>query len=111
MRTSNGNIKLKMTIPIDKPDLNGVIYTREAIEKAVKDIKDSPILYRDNDKCIDSVVIGHTVNSQYIETDESDMCKLEIEGCVYYCGAELIVNEMEGNVVKDFRFTSFGISR
>lgn len=36
MRTKNIKVKLTIPVPIDEPDGNGNIYTKEAIEKAVE---------------------------------------------------------------------------
>lgn len=36
MRTENINLTMKMLLPINKPDGNGVIYTKEAFIKALK---------------------------------------------------------------------------
>ena len=39
MRTENIEVTFKIPIPVDKPDLNGVIYSKEAIRNAYKDKK------------------------------------------------------------------------
>ena len=36
MRTENIKVTFKIPIPVDKPDLNGVIYSKEAIRNAYK---------------------------------------------------------------------------
>ena len=36
MRTENIEVSFKIPIPVDKPDLNGVIYSKEAIETPIK---------------------------------------------------------------------------
>ena len=43
MRTENIEVTFKIPIPVDKPDLNGVIYSKEAIRNAYKNVKDIPI--------------------------------------------------------------------
>ena len=35
MRVENTNIKLTIPIPVDRPDKNGAIHTKEAIENAL----------------------------------------------------------------------------
>lgn len=36
MRTENIEVTFKIPIPIDRPDLNGVIYSREAVKMHIK---------------------------------------------------------------------------
>lgn len=43
MRTENIEVTFKIPIPVDKPDLNGVIYSKEAIRNAYKNVKNIPI--------------------------------------------------------------------
>lgn len=43
MRLENGEITIKIPIPIEEPDANGVIYTIEAVENAIQKFNaDSP---------------------------------------------------------------------
>ena len=39
MRTENIEVKITIPIPFNKPDKNGVVYTEEAISKAVVILK------------------------------------------------------------------------
>ena len=43
MRTENIEVTFKIPIPVDKPDLNGVVYSKEAIRNAYKNVKNIPI--------------------------------------------------------------------
>ena len=43
MRTENIKVTFKIPIPVDTPDLNGVIYSKEVIRNAYKNVKDIPI--------------------------------------------------------------------
>jgi hypothetical protein len=118
MRTEG--IKVKLTIPIrfDKPDLNGAIHSREAVNKALQQLhKDTPpLLFRSNEDD-NPKVIGHIADSfQMTEWDnENGICKLTINGLIYYGGMGIVVNECHrdenGNVViDDFRISSIGFS-
>ncbi len=114
MRTENMNVKLSIPIPINKPDKNGVIYTEEAIEKAICALNTNlPIMYRDNEKDIvdNSIVIGNTTGSCHmVHWDfENQVCNLVVDGQIYFGGTYCEVNEIQDNVVKDFRITSIGI--
>lgn len=111
MRVENTKIKFTIPIPIDKPDCNGVIYTKEAIEDAVTHLNTNlPIVYKDNDT--DTKVIGVTTGSSHIATfdSENQVCKITVDGVVFYSGAEIFVNEIEDGKVSDFRIASIGLT-
>ena len=113
MRLDNLKIQLTLTIPFGRPDKNGVMYSKEAIEKAIEDFYGKlPILYRDNDSCKDGVVVGNTVGEtcSVLWDDERQVCEVIINGNLYYGGTECIVNEIKDGVVTDFRITSVGLS-
>jgi len=114
MRLDNLKIQLALTIPFDHPDKNGVLYSREAIEKAISDFNGKlPILYRDNSSCKDGVVVGNTIGEtcSVLWDDENQVCEVIVNGNLYYGGTECIANEIKDGVVTDFRITSVGLSR
>lgn len=114
MRLDNLKIQLAFAIPFGRSDKNGVIYSREAIEKAISDFNGKlPILYRDNDSCKDGVVVGNTVGEtcSVLWDDERQVCEIIVNGNLYYGGTECIVNEIKDGVVTDFRIISVGLSR
>ena len=43
MRSESIEVTFKIPIPVDKPNLNGRIYSKEAIRNAYKNVKDIPI--------------------------------------------------------------------
>lgn len=111
MRTENIEVKFTIPIPIDKPDLNGVIYTKEAIEKAINNFPTNlPIMYMDNEET-DGKIIGFTGDHHIVTYDsENQVCKVEVDGRIFYGGTGCIVNEIQDGKVKDFRITTIGIS-
>ena len=112
MRVENTKVKLTIPIPVDKPDSNGVIYTKEAIENAVNNLHiNIPILYGDCEA--DTRVIGVTTGNSHIVTWDSknQVCKITVDGVIFYSGAEIIVNEMKYNKITDFEIVSIGLSR
>ena len=113
MRVENTKVKLTIPIPINKPDCNGVVYTKEAIENAVNNLNTNlPIIYMDNEKEIDGMVIGTTGTSHIVTwDDENQICKVTIDGIIFYSGAGLIVDGFEDGKVTDFRITSIGLSK
>lgn len=70
MRTENINLIMKMPLPINNPDGNGVMYTKEAFIKAFKEAKGKPlkIIYDDGS----SDVIGTTHSIEYIGDKDGD---------------------------------------
>ena len=78
MRVQNIKVKITIPIPIDRPDKNGVVFTRSAIENAINKFPThSPIIFKDNDKCIDSICVGSTLGSPGAEwDDETQTCKM-----------------------------------
>lgn len=113
MRTIGIPVKIIMPIPYDKPDRNGVTYTKEAVENAVKDLsKGLPIIFRDNGD-YDARVIGatSTVNTPVVFWDaENKICRLTIDGSLMAGGTECVVNKIENGTVLDFEITGLGIS-
>lgn len=112
MRVENTNVKLTIPIPIDKPDSNGIVYTEEAVENAINNFgKYLPICYKDNE--CDTKVIGATTgNSPIVSLDyDNQVCKLTIDGVIFYAGAEIIVDEMtKDGEITDFRIASIGLT-
>ena len=79
MRTNNIKVTLSYKIPYDVPDLNGNIYTKEAIEKAIAECKESlqnggklPLIYNNNTVTKEEVigVIEHLWDVQYNEIEK-----------------------------------------
>ena len=114
MRLENLKVQLSLVIPIGHPDKNGVLYSKEAVEKAVKSFNGKlPIIYRDNDANKEGIVLGNTVGEtcSVLWDDEHQVCEVVVNGNLYYGGSECIVNEIKDGVVTDFRITSVGLSR
>ena len=113
MRVQNAKVKITIPIPVDKPDCNGVIYTKEAVESAINNIPvNLPILYKDNDE-LDAKVIGVTTGCSYIVTFDSynQICNVTMEGVVFYSGANIYVNDItEDGKITDFRIASIGLT-
>lgn len=69
MRTENIKVTFKIPIPVDKPDLNGFIYSKEAIRNAYKNIKNIPIKIPNNDG--EFLPIGVAQEVELIEDEDS----------------------------------------
>ena len=117
MRTENIKVKITIPIPFDRPDLNGVSYSKEAIERMTQQMHiNNPIVFRTNEED-NPKVIGHTTgNFQEEDFDyENGVCKFTINGIIYYGGMDIVVNKFHKDengvaVIDDFRITGIGFS-
>lgn len=132
MRTNNIKVTLSYKIPYDVPDLNGNIYTKEAIEKAIAECKESlqnggklPLIYNNSSTVAKEEVIGvieHLWDVQYNEIEK--YIQVDATGMLWYGGTCENIEVMEddeaickGNseqptikLIKEFEIASFGIS-
>lgn len=95
-----------------EPDKNGVFYSKEAIEKAFdKDLSNLPIVYIDNDG--NKSAIGRIKDEHVVPEwdDLNGICRVKVNGAVFYAETSCVVNEIDNGVVKDFEITSIGISK
>lgn len=114
MREENIKVKVTIPIPFGKPDKNGVMYTEEAVSNAINNLhKNLPIIYRDNDKEIDGVVVGTTTGSSHIAIwdFENQVCKVTVDGVVFFGGTECVVNKIKDGKVTDFEIVGIGLSK
>ena len=110
MRTDNIKVTITILIPYNKPDKNGNIYTKEAVEKAVNNLhKNLPIIFRDESE---EKVIGTTTGDSHIATwdFENQVCKVTVDGEVFFGGTECTVDINDGKIV-DFEITRIGLSK
>lgn len=113
MRAENIAIKLTIPFPVNRPDMNGVVYSEGAVEKALSTLrKGLTIILRGNNLNTDGVVVGCTTGDSHIVTWDKDngVCKVTVDGVIRYGGTECVVKSSDGNLVKDFEIVGFGIS-
>lgn len=113
MRLENTQITLNMYIPIGTPDCNNVIFTKEAIEQAITHLnKNIPIIYNDTESESTAKVIGMTTGDNYNVEWNSDnqVCKLTIDGIIFYSGARIVVHELEDNNITSCDIVGFGLT-
>lgn len=106
MGTENIKVTFKIPIPVDKPDLNGVIYSKEAIRNAYKNVKDIPIEMPNNDGRLFPIGVAQEV--ELIE-DENGMHITGV-GLVWHGGTEESVEIKDGKVVS-FKVNGIGIAK
>ena len=114
MRTNTIKVKLTIPFPVNTPDANGVVYSREAIERATSSLlRGLPIIFRDNQSALENAApVGCTVGDTHIVTWDNDkgVCNVTVDGIICFGGTECVVKDIEGNVVKDFDIVGFGLS-
>lgn len=106
MRTENIKVTFKIPIPVDTPDLNGVIYSKEAIRNAYKNVKDVPIEMPNNDG--ELFPIGVVQEAELIE-DEDGMYITGV-GLVWHGGTEESIEIKDGKVTS-FKVNGIGIAK
>lgn len=106
MRTENIKVTFTISIPVDKPDLNGVIYSKEAIRNVYKNVKDVPIEI----SCSDGELfpIGVAQEVELIE-DKNGMYITGV-GLVWHGGTDESVEIKDGKVTS-FKVNGIGIAK
>lgn len=102
MRCNDIQVILKIPVPIDKPDGNGVMYKEDAIKKACDKANGCPITrYDDNGN---EIPIGVANKVEY-----SDGFIL-IDGISFYGGTNDIIKSLDKDIITSMEITSFGLS-
>lgn len=112
MIAENTKVKFTISIPIDKPNRNGTIYTEEAVMKALNNLQTNlPIIYEDIET--EERVIGMTTGTSHIVNLDNDnqVYKVTLEGVVYHGGIETVVNKIKDGKITDFRISGFGLTK
>ena len=106
MRAENIKVTFKIPIPVDKPDLNGVIYSKDAIKYAYKNVKYVPIeIPYDKGNLLP---IGVCQEAELIE-DENGM-HIKGVGVIWHGSTEENVS-IEENKVTSFNVTGIGFAK
>lgn len=109
MRTKNIQVSMKISFPFGNPDENGVVFTREAIERALPTFSNAPIVTHLNGE--EPRIIGIVDDDDPIAEwdDENGVCNLIVNGLLFHGGTEcsVVVND---NKVTHMSIQSVGIS-
>lgn len=106
MRTENIEVTFKIPIPVDKPDLNGVIYSKEAIRNAYKNVNNIPIEIPNNDG--ERFPIGVAQEVELIENENGMYIKGV--GIIWHGGTDESVEIKDGKVTS-FKVNGIGIAK
>lgn len=106
MRTSNINLTMKIPLPINKPDGNGVMYTKEAFVKAFENAKGLPLEIIHDDGSTTVIGVAHSI--EYIEDENGDYGL--VSALLYHGGTCEDVDFRDG-FVTSMRLSSVGFSK
>lgn len=106
MRTENINLTMKMPLPVNRPDGNGVIYTKEAFIKAFEDAEGKPLEIIHDDGSITVVGVVHSI--EYVEDKGGDYGL--VSASLYHGGTCEEVDFRDG-FVTSMKLSSVGISK
>ena len=116
MRTNNLKCSITLRFPYNKPDGNGVIHTKEAVEKMVGSLSGGYPIRVVGETCSTNQdvndIIGVTTEPYSAIWDEDEgVCVLTINGIIFHGGTECFVSELTNDgAVDDFTIAGFGIS-
>ena len=107
MRLSNIQTKFRLTIPFDKPDLNNVSYTKEAVLNAfsLDSIKNVPILDMNDSQNPIGVITGSKIKVK------NNLAIVDIDATIAFGGTNETVQLNADNVVVSYEIESLGISK
>lgn len=99
-------ITIEISIPYDQPDKNGFVYTKDCVEKCIKNgFGMLPIF--DSKK-----IIGNTCEEQAEAEwdDDKKICKIKINGIIYDSEISYTVNKRCGKTIEDFTICEIGVT-
>lgn len=113
MRTEHGIISYTMNFPVDMPDANGVVYTKEAVLSALKRTPEGlPIMdYSDGDGA--GRIIGVTTSRPHdiVFDEDSYGFRFTIDGMLFHAGTcENINSRTADGEINGLTITSIGIT-
>ena len=104
-------VKLTMHMSFDKPNRNGSVFTKEAVENAFFNLrKNLPIIYSEDGT--NGKVVGVTTGDSHIVTwdNENKVYNMTVDGVLFDCNPLIVVNEIEDGNISDFRIVSIGLT-
>ena len=111
MKDEMTKVKLTIHIPFDRPNKNGTVFTKEAIENAISNFSiNTPIIYKDKESRYQDKVIGFVTDNISTWDYENQVCRMTLDGAVFHSGANIIINKIEDGKIFDFRIESIGLT-
>lgn len=110
MRTNNIKCHFVIKFPYDKPDENGNVYTREAVDKAIRNMKGPlPIVMSNKEE---TKIIGITDTSPYAIQDltEEKAIQFTVDGNILHGGTECQVVHNDEGKISEINLVAIGLS-
>jgi len=105
MRCENVEVKFKIHVNFDKPDLNCYRYSKDAIVNACDNTEVVPIIIYNSDG--EPQVVGETNKIELIKED--DAYYIVSEGILWHGGTSEIVKKNSQEVISSMTFENLGI--
>lgn len=110
MRTENIEVEFKIPIKLNEPDLNGNIYTEDAVLKSLSSYKNTPLIVKNSSDVQD--VFGVISKATFDENESCVICN----GYILFGGTDCLVSKSHRGengllVIDEFTVTSVGISK
>lgn len=111
MLENKAEVKITIPFPVERPNINGMIFTKEAIEEAFNNMSLPAITYSDECRQQD-VVIGFVKDKPCTldYDDERKVCNITLNGELYNCFLSYYINEYDGDTVTDFTIDCVNLS-
>ena len=110
MKDELTKVEFTITIPVNKQNKQGIIFTKEAVEKAFYNLDNNlPIVSYDEKN--NGKVIGTTGESFIVTWDSDNQAyKLTVNGILFNGNPIIRIDEHEGNKILDFRIENIGLT-
>ena len=106
MRTNNIKVTINMPLPVDKPDKNGVIYSKEALTNAFANARNKPLITYTSEGV--QVPIG-IINGATIY--EEEQLHAEIRATVFFGGTCEEITKDSNDIVTEMTITGIGLCK
>ena len=113
MRTEHGIISYTMNFPVDRPDANGTVYTKEAVLNALKRTPEGiPIMdYSDRDGAGRIIGVTTSIPHDIVFDEDSYGFRFTIDGMLFHAGTcENINSRTADGEIAGLTITSIGIT-
>jgi hypothetical protein len=87
-----------------KPNVNGICFTKEALEHLERDLENMPIINKETGNAVG------ILSGAFEDVENEEMITVFADGKIFSeCYPEIQIIEKEGNVIKDFKFNGISI--
>lgn len=112
MCTNNIKATFRIPFPYNKPDLNGVSYSKEAINKVISSVSDGglPVTFYTADGASHILGVTERCTCNPVWDEPNSVVYIPVECTIYMGGTECLVLDSTGTLVEDLDLVGFGFS-